>query len=249
MSRFASRSNSPQPISRGCAGPGVARGRHMMRSLAVLFLLVGCVDQAGGEPTAANQLQTDDKADGGMVLWAGLTSVTLERYAQDPCDNGQHALGDAPIGYDEWVARARRGSQRVLRGVVAGDHGCRQPGLLEAARRPGPLTGSAMARGRCGTCRRSIGAATTAATRGRSTTRSDPMAMAQSLVAVGAPLAIESESKRLRADHEGPPGLLYRQRPRAEEPVGPCVRRPVRGPGPRADARREHPPATCCTTR
>jgi hypothetical protein len=69
-------------------------------------LLASCTDAGdSGEPSAPNQLQGDDKADGGP-LWAGLTSITLERYTSDPCSNGAHALGDAPVIYDDW-ARTR----------------------------------------------------------------------------------------------------------------------------------------------
>jgi len=77
-----------------------------------LFLLTACTEAASTEPTAPNQLQSDDKADGGAPLWAGLTSYTFERYTQDPCDNGQNALGDAPISYDEWV-RERAGIRNL----------------------------------------------------------------------------------------------------------------------------------------
>jgi hypothetical protein len=83
-----------------------------MRSLVPLLLLAGCVDQAAGEPTAPNQLASDDKADGGLVLWAGLTSITFERYSTDPCDDGRNALGDTPAVYDEWV-RERAGVRNV----------------------------------------------------------------------------------------------------------------------------------------
>ena len=64
---------------------------------------MGCV-AGDGVPDSPNQLRGDDKADG--ELWAGLTSVTIERYAADPCNNGQRALGDDPIVYEEW-ARTR----------------------------------------------------------------------------------------------------------------------------------------------
>jgi hypothetical protein len=75
-----------------------------MRSLAILLVLAGCVDlTGGGPPSAPNQLASDGKADDGTPLWAGLTSVTFERYAADPCDDGAHALGDDPVVYDEWV--------------------------------------------------------------------------------------------------------------------------------------------------
>jgi hypothetical protein len=75
-----------------------------MRTLAfVLTILAACVD-TGGEPTAPNQL-SGDKADG-EVLWAGLSSYTIERSVSDPCNNGQRALGDQVILYEEW-ARTR----------------------------------------------------------------------------------------------------------------------------------------------
>lgn len=66
----------------------------------------GCaVEQQGEspEPTAPNQLREDGKADGGMTLWAGLSSYAFERYAPDPCDDGRNVLGDAPVIYDEYV--------------------------------------------------------------------------------------------------------------------------------------------------
>lgn len=81
----------------------------MMRYLALCFALAGCVD-ADGAPDAPNQLSGDDKADG--QLWAGLTSVTIERYSSDPCNNGRNALGDDPIVYEEW-ARTRAAIRNV----------------------------------------------------------------------------------------------------------------------------------------
>lgn len=45
-------------------------------------------------------------------LWAGLASYTIERYAADPCNNGQSRLDDQPIGYDSW-ARQRAAIRRV----------------------------------------------------------------------------------------------------------------------------------------
>src|ERR1043165_4490390 len=76
-----------------------------MRSLCLALALAGCVDEApSSEPTEPNQLRGDDKADGGGPLWAGLTSITFERYTQDPCDYpNPHAFGDDPAHYDEWV--------------------------------------------------------------------------------------------------------------------------------------------------
>lgn len=84
-----------------------------MRSLCLLLALTACVDEAASvEPTAPNQLRDDGKADGGDPLWAGLTSVTLERYAADPCNDGRRALGDEPIHYDSWV-RQRAGVRTI----------------------------------------------------------------------------------------------------------------------------------------
>jgi hypothetical protein len=77
-----------------------------MRKLACLVLLAACVADTNEQPSAPNLLQADGKADDSMVLWAGLPSITIERYAPDPCDNGQHAFGDDPVIYDEW-ARTR----------------------------------------------------------------------------------------------------------------------------------------------
>ncbi len=82
-----------------------------MRSLLACLLLVGCVDDASEMPTDPNQLRGDDKSDGGAPLWAGLTSVTLERYSSDPCGNGR-SLGDDPIHYDDWV-RQRAGVRNI----------------------------------------------------------------------------------------------------------------------------------------
>ncbi len=74
-----------------------------MRSLLLTLALAGCVDAAATEPTAPNQLRGgDDKSDGGLVLWAGLTSATFTRYAPDPCNDGQTALTDV-VHYDDYV--------------------------------------------------------------------------------------------------------------------------------------------------
>jgi hypothetical protein len=74
-----------------------------MHRLVLVFLFASCV-AAEELPSAPNLLQaSDDKADSSMTLWAGLPSVTIARYAPDPCDNGQHALGDTPVIYDDWA--------------------------------------------------------------------------------------------------------------------------------------------------
>ncbi len=83
-----------------------------MRLALACLLIAGCVDSASEAPTAPNQLRGDDKADGDMTLWAGLTSVTFERYTTDPCDDGRFALGDDPAVYDEWV-RERAGIRNI----------------------------------------------------------------------------------------------------------------------------------------
>jgi len=80
--------------------------------MAGLVAAAGCVDSsADQEPTEPNQLHGDDKADGGP-LWGGLTSITIERYTADPCDNGAHSLGDEPVVYEEW-ARTRAAIRNV----------------------------------------------------------------------------------------------------------------------------------------
>lgn len=80
-----------------------------MRASLLVCALIGCIDPAAStEPTEPNLLRGDDKSDGGMVIWAGLPSVTLERYVPDPCNDGRRALGDEPVVYDSWV-RQRAG--------------------------------------------------------------------------------------------------------------------------------------------
>jgi hypothetical protein len=76
--------------------------RVMHRLAASLLLVSACAAQDGGEPVAPNLLQAG-KADDSMPLWAGLPSVTIERFASDPCNHGQRALGDAPVIYDDWA--------------------------------------------------------------------------------------------------------------------------------------------------
>lgn len=77
--------------------------RPTLALLAACFA-VGCVDAGTeSEPTAPNQLRGDDKSDDSSPLWAGLTSVTIERYASDPCNDGRNALGDAPLEYGDWA--------------------------------------------------------------------------------------------------------------------------------------------------
>jgi hypothetical protein len=84
-----------------------------MRSLVCLLALAGCVDAADlGAPDTQNLLDGDDKADGSDPLWAGLTSITIERYAADPCNDGQRAFGDEPVIYDDW-ARQRASVRNI----------------------------------------------------------------------------------------------------------------------------------------
>ena len=86
-----------------------------MRTLCCLIAAVGCatpVDEASVAPTAPNQLRNDGKADDGLEIWAGLTSVTLERYVPDPCNDGKRALGDEAVRYDSWV-RQRAGIRNL----------------------------------------------------------------------------------------------------------------------------------------
>ncbi len=74
---------------------------------------MGCVDaEQSAAPTDQNLLEGDDKADGSDPLWAGLTSITIERYAPDPCNDGRTAFGDQPVVYDDW-ARQRAGIRNI----------------------------------------------------------------------------------------------------------------------------------------
>jgi hypothetical protein len=93
--------------------------RRAMRFASPISLLLatavagGCAATTPSQaPSSPNQLQSDGKADGSSPLWAGLVSATFERYTQDPCDNGANAVGDAPIVYDEW-ARERAGVRNI----------------------------------------------------------------------------------------------------------------------------------------
>jgi len=86
-----------------------------MRPIIYLLLTaaVGCVEAADQtEPTAPNLLEGDDKADGSDPLWAGLTSITIERYVADPCNDGRRAFGDEPYVYDDW-ARQRAAIRNI----------------------------------------------------------------------------------------------------------------------------------------
>lgn len=86
-----------------------------MRALRSSYLLFVCFLAAacsqGPEPEAA---ETSEHAVEvfGQDLWAGLASVTIERYAADPCGDGRRRLDDEPIVYDTWV-RQRAGVRNV----------------------------------------------------------------------------------------------------------------------------------------
>jgi hypothetical protein len=77
-----------------------------------LVWLVGCVTEPteSAEPAFPNQL-TGDKSDG-APLWGGLTSITIQRWSPDPCNDGRSALGDDPVIYEEW-ARTRAAIRNV----------------------------------------------------------------------------------------------------------------------------------------
>lgn len=83
-------------------------------TLALLGSLAGCTEAAldTEAPSAPNQLRDDGKADDDGPLWAGLTSITLERWVADPCNDGRWALGDEPVTYDSW-ARERAAIRNV----------------------------------------------------------------------------------------------------------------------------------------
>ncbi len=79
-----------------------------------LLLAAACATDAPdlGDPTEPNLLEADDKADGADPLWAGLTSITIERYVTDPCNDGRTAFGDEPYIYGSW-ARERAGIRNI----------------------------------------------------------------------------------------------------------------------------------------
>lgn len=85
-----------------------------MRPIVSLLLLTACATEATdtSEPTAPNLLEDGGKADDGMPLWAGLTSITIERYVADPCNDGRNAFGDEPYVYGDW-ARQRAGIRNI----------------------------------------------------------------------------------------------------------------------------------------
>ena len=168
-----------------------------MRTLAfalISLVAAGCVAPGADEaPSGPNQLQGDDKADGGGPLWAGLTSVTLERYATDPCDDGAHALGDAPIVYDDWV-RQRAGVRNVCFEVWS-------PGVTDTDNPDYWKDLDVQVHYRFGTGAWQMAYVPSIGRRGNNRRYAwsidyalDPIANAGSLVAVGAPLQILSES-------------------------------------------------------
>ena len=165
-----------------------------MRSLVVVLALAGCVGAPSkGEPTAPNQLAGDSKADSGMALWAGLTSITFERYTTDPCDNGAHAFGDDPAVYDEWV-RERAGIRNVCFEVWS-------PGITDTDNPDYWKLLDVEVHYRFGDGAWQMQYVPSIDRRGNNRRYAwsidyalDPMAYAASLVAIGAPLAILSES-------------------------------------------------------
>jgi hypothetical protein len=82
-----------------------------MRHFVWLIAFAGCIDTVD-EPSGPNQLVDDGKADDDGPLWAGLTSITVERYTQDPCNNGATWLDATPFMYDSW-ARQRAGVRNI----------------------------------------------------------------------------------------------------------------------------------------
>jgi hypothetical protein len=84
-----------------------------MRPIICLLLAAACATEADvSDPTAPNLLEADDKADGSDPLWAGLTSITIERYAADPCNDGRNGFGDEPYVYGSW-ARERAAIRNI----------------------------------------------------------------------------------------------------------------------------------------
>lgn len=78
--------------------------------LLVASVLAGaCTQHAGDDAAATSESAVEVFA---QDLWAGLASVTIERYASDPCNDGRRRLDNEPIGYDTWV-RQRAGVKNV----------------------------------------------------------------------------------------------------------------------------------------
>jgi hypothetical protein len=80
--------------------------RKYLGSLAVLSV-VACAGSS--EPQDASGAAVEVRADN---LWAGLPSVTIERFPSDPCDNGISRLDKDPVSYDDW-ARQRASARNV----------------------------------------------------------------------------------------------------------------------------------------
>lgn len=75
------------------------------RLLFFLFSFSPLVVPACAAPPADDGAETSEHAASVFApdLWAGLPSITLERWAADPCNDGRRALGDEPVSYDSWV--------------------------------------------------------------------------------------------------------------------------------------------------
>ncbi len=84
-----------------------------MRRFPLLALLVpfavGCTASSGDDDADSTESNIEVQA---RNLWAGMTSVTIERSPSDPCNNGRNALDNEPAVYESW-ARQRADVRNV----------------------------------------------------------------------------------------------------------------------------------------
>lgn len=80
-------------------------------SLLSLAALAACASGASSDNGASDTSEGAASVRDGD-LWAGSTSITIERNAQDPCSNGAHELDTQPVEYDEY-ARERATDRNI----------------------------------------------------------------------------------------------------------------------------------------
>jgi len=80
----------------------------IFHALSLATVAVACTAPTEGEAQGSSEAAAEVFADG---LWAGQTTITMERYASDPC-SGTRRVDRDPIAYDEW-SRQRAGVKNV----------------------------------------------------------------------------------------------------------------------------------------